>query len=55
MVIPCIWSIIQTEISNKIFEFDTSEDEYKVSENLGQTSGTINITGITNDEKNINN
>lgn len=40
-----------TEISNKIFEFDTSEDEYKVSENLGQTSGTINITGITNDEK----
>lgn len=40
-----------TEISNKIFEFDTSEDEYKVSENLGQTSGTINITGITDDEK----
>ena len=40
-----------TEISNKIFEFDTSEDEYKVSENLGQTSGTINITGITDNEK----
>ena len=40
-----------TEISNKIFEFDTSEDEYKVSENLGQTSGTINITGITDSEK----
>ena len=37
--------------ANKTFEFDTAQDEYTVSENLGQTSGTVNVAGVTDGEK----
>ena len=36
--------------ANKTFEFDTAQDEYTVSENLGQTSGTVNVAGVTDGE-----
>ena len=35
----------------KTFEFDSSSDEYKVKEDLGQTKGTVNIEGVSDGEK----
>lgn len=37
-------------ISKKIFEFNTEKDEYKVSQNLEQTKGSVIINGIQSDE-----
>lgn len=39
------------DVANKTFEFDTVDDEYKVTENLGITVGTVNIAGVSNGEK----
>lgn len=35
----------------KTFKFDSSSDEYKVKEDLGQTKGTVNIEGVSDGEK----
>lgn len=35
--------------SSKIFEFDTSSDKYKVSENLGSTYNNVNVKGISDE------
>lgn len=34
------------DVQNKIFEFDTSKDEYDVKENLGETTGSLVIKGV---------
>ena len=39
------------ELSDKTFEFDTADDIYKVTENLGLTVGTVNVSGVSDGEK----
>lgn len=39
------------DVANKTFEFDTVDDEYKVTENLGMTVGTVNVAGVSDGEK----
>jgi len=38
------------DVENKIFEFDTSKDEYTVNDNLGKTYGTLTIKGVSENE-----